>query len=142
MPLLRWLPEAPVRGQSPAPRPSTGLITDFLTQPDGRPHAMVTSYIRRGTTFWLTMVADTAPEATLQANPWLTLTVIDGDPRGYIGIQIEGPAEPSPPKMSPATCAPQSEPGCGHGCGSPRLAYYLAPQAARGLQVQLVAPRS
>lgn len=66
------------------------------TQPDGRPHAVVTSYIRRGTTFWLPMVAGTAPERNLQANPWLTLTVTDGDHNGYTGIQIEGPAETIP----------------------------------------------
>jgi hypothetical protein len=53
-------------------------------QPDGRPHAVVTSYIRRGTTFWLPMVAGTAPEHNLQTNPWLAMTVIDADHGGYI----------------------------------------------------------
>jgi hypothetical protein len=63
------------------------------TQPDGRPHAAVTSYIRRGTTFWLPMVAGTASERNLQAHPWLILTVTDGDRGGYTAIQIEGPAD-------------------------------------------------
>lgn len=63
------------------------------TQPDGRPHAMVTSYIRRGTTFWLPMVAGTAAERNLQANPWLTLTVTNDDYGGHTGIHLEGPAE-------------------------------------------------
>jgi hypothetical protein len=71
------------------------------TQPDDRPHAVVTSYIRRGTTFWLPMVAGTAPERNLQANPWLTLTVIDGDHGGYIGVQVEGPAETIPTEDVP-----------------------------------------
>jgi hypothetical protein len=66
------------------------------TQPDGRPHTVITSYINRGTTFRLPMAADTAPERNLQANPWLTLTVIDSDHDGYTSIQIEGPAETIP----------------------------------------------
>ena len=71
------------------------------TQSDGRPHTVVTSYIRRGTTFWLPMVAGAAPERNLQANPWLTLTVIDADRDGYIGIQVEGPAETTPTEDVP-----------------------------------------
>jgi hypothetical protein len=77
------------------------LVAVGSTQPNGKPHAVVTSYIRRGTAFWLPMVAGTAPERNLQANPWLTLTVIDGDRGGYVGIQIEGPAETIPTEDVP-----------------------------------------
>jgi Pyridoxamine 5'-phosphate oxidase len=43
------------------------------TRPDGRPHAAMSSYIRRDLTFWLPTVAGSVRERNLRGTPWLTM---------------------------------------------------------------------
>jgi predicted pyridoxine 5'-phosphate oxidase superfamily flavin-nucleotide-binding protein len=63
---------------------------------DGRPHAVISAYIRRGTTFWLPAVEGSARERNVRAHPWLTLTVTEGDRGAHVVILVEGPAEVVP----------------------------------------------
>jgi predicted pyridoxine 5'-phosphate oxidase superfamily flavin-nucleotide-binding protein len=60
---------------------------------DGRPHAVVSAYTRRGTVFWLPTVGGSVRERNIRAHPWLTLTVTEGDRGAHVVILIEGPAE-------------------------------------------------
>jgi hypothetical protein len=39
------------------------------TQPDGRPHAAITSYVRRGTSFWMPTAAGAVREANVRKEP-------------------------------------------------------------------------
>lgn len=71
-------------------------------RPDGRPHAAMSSYFRRGTAFWLPTVAGSVRERNLRGQPWLTLTVTEGDRDAHVAIIIEGPAEVVPLSQVPA----------------------------------------
>jgi hypothetical protein len=61
------------------------------TRPDGRPHAALTSYVRRDTAFWLPTVAGSVREQNLRAQPWLVLVVAEGDRGEHIAVIVEGP---------------------------------------------------
>jgi Pyridoxamine 5'-phosphate oxidase len=74
-------------------------------RPDGRPHAAMTSYVRRDATFWLPTVAGSVRERNVRAHPWLSLTVTEGDRDGHIVVLIEGPAAIVPPGEVPADVA-------------------------------------
>ncbi len=63
------------------------------TRPDGRPHAAMSSYVRRGSTFWLPTVAGAVRERNVRGQPWLTLVVAEGDREEHVVVSIEGPAE-------------------------------------------------
>lgn len=63
---------------------------------DGRPHAVVTSYTRRGTTFWMPTVEGAVRERNVREHPWLSLTVTEGDRGAHVVVLIEGPAEAVP----------------------------------------------
>jgi predicted pyridoxine 5'-phosphate oxidase superfamily flavin-nucleotide-binding protein len=63
------------------------------TRPDGRPHLALSSYVRRGTTFWLPAVARSVRERNIRAQPWTTLVVNEGDHNLHIAVIIEGRAE-------------------------------------------------
>jgi hypothetical protein len=80
-------------------------------RPDGRPHATVATYIRQDAVFWLPTMAGTARVRNLHAQPWLTLTVSEGDKGGdHMVVLIEGPARVVPAAEVPAdllTRAPQ-----------------------------------
>jgi len=69
---------------------------------DGRPHAAMSSYIRRGATFWLPTVAGSVRERNLRGAPWLTMVVSEGDRGAHIAVLIEGPAEVVAPDQVPA----------------------------------------
>ena len=71
------------------------------TRPDGRPHAALSSYIRRDGTFWLPMVAGSVRERNLGAAPWLTMVVTEGDHDEHIAVLIEGSAEVIEPSLTP-----------------------------------------
>lgn len=71
------------------------------SRPDGRPHAAVGSYLRRGTDFWLPTVAGAVRARNVRHQPWLTLTVTEGDHRGHVVVLIEGPADLIPPGRVP-----------------------------------------
>ena len=59
-------------------------------RPDGRPHAAMTSYIRRGTTFWMPAAAGTVRERNLGNEPWMVLVVTQGDRAEHVVVIIEG----------------------------------------------------
>ena len=62
-------------------------------RPDGRPHAAMSSYVRRGRDFWLPTVAGSVRERNLRAEPWITMTVTEGDRDSHVVVLLEGPAE-------------------------------------------------
>jgi general stress protein 26 len=63
------------------------------TRGDGRPHAAMSSYLRRGTTFWLPTVAGSVRERNLRGTPWLTMVIAEGDHGAHVVVILEGPAE-------------------------------------------------
>ncbi|WP_350277129.1 pyridoxamine 5'-phosphate oxidase family protein [Kribbella sp. HUAS MG21] len=63
------------------------------TRPDGRPHASMSMYIRRGGAFWLPAVAGSVRARNLRTNPWLTMVVAENDDESHIAVIAEGPAE-------------------------------------------------
>lgn len=66
------------------------------TRPDGRPHAAMSSYLRRGTAFWLPTVAGAVRERNLRRQPWLTMTVTEGERDEHVVVLLEGPADVVP----------------------------------------------
>ena len=72
------------------------------TRADGRPHAALSSYIRRDATFWLPTVAGSVRERNLRATPWLTMVIAEGDHHEHIAVLIEGSAEVIEPSLTPA----------------------------------------
>jgi hypothetical protein len=72
------------------------------TRADGRPHAAMSVYIRRGTTFWLPTMAGSVRERNLRATPWLTMVIAEGDHPEHIAVIAEGPAEVVAPSEVPA----------------------------------------
>jgi len=71
-------------------------------RPDGRPHAAMSSYIRRGGEFWLPTVAGSVRERNLRSEPWMTMTVTEGDRDSHVVVLLEGPAEVVTPAAVPA----------------------------------------
>jgi hypothetical protein len=71
-------------------------------RPDGRPQAAMSSYYRRGVIFWLPMVGNSARERNLRHQPWLTMTVAEGDHNGHIVVILEGISAIVPPLAVPA----------------------------------------
>jgi len=71
------------------------------TRADGRPHAAMSSYIRRDTTFWLPTVASSVRERNLRATPWLTMVIAEGDRGEHVVVILEGPAEVIAPAEVP-----------------------------------------
>lgn len=68
---------------------------------DGRPHAAMSTYIRREATFWLPTVAGSVRERNLRATPWLTMVVAEGDHDEHVAVLIEGSAEVIEPSLVP-----------------------------------------
>ena len=71
-------------------------------RPDGRPHAAMSSYVRRGREFWLPTVAGSVRERNLHAEPWMTMTVTEGDRDSHVVVLLEGPVEVVAPAAVPA----------------------------------------
>ncbi len=67
------------------------FATASTTRADGRPHAAPTSYVRRGTTFWLPTATATVRARNVDAQPWLVLVVAEGDRAEHVAVIIEGP---------------------------------------------------
>jgi hypothetical protein len=96
----------------PGERLSAEQLADYLgrrafavvssTRPDGRPHAAISSYVQRGTTFWLPTVAGSVRERNVRAQPWLSLVVTEGDRGRHIAVLIEGPADVVTPADAPS----------------------------------------
>jgi hypothetical protein len=72
------------------------------TRADGRPHAAMSVYIRRDTTFWLPTMAGSVRERNLLATPWLTMVIAEGDHPEHVAVIVEGPTEVSAPAQVPA----------------------------------------
>jgi len=70
-------------------------------RPDGRPHAAMCSYVRRGRDFWLPTMAGSVRERNLRAEPWMTMTVTEGD--------RDSPGQPLPP-LGPGGQRPRRRP--------------------------------
>ncbi len=94
-----------VRAYPPERRLSADQLASYLDRrafavigscrPDGRPHAAISSYIRRGHEFWLPTVAGSVRERNVRAKPWLTMTVCEGDEGerdGHVAVLVEGTA--------------------------------------------------
>ena len=103
---------ATARSYPPERRLNGGQLADYLgrrafavigsSRPDGRPHAAMSSFIRRGTAFWLPTVAGSVRERNVRREPWLTLTVTEGDRDRHAVVLIEGPADIAPVSEVPA----------------------------------------
>jgi hypothetical protein len=53
----------------------------------------MSSYVRHGRDFWLPTVAGSVRERNLRAEPWITMTVTEGDRDSHVVVLLEGPAE-------------------------------------------------
>lgn len=60
---------------------------------DGRPHAAMSLYYRRGTTFWLPTMAGSIRERNVGRTPWLTMVIAEQDDDRHIAVIAEGPTE-------------------------------------------------
>jgi hypothetical protein len=69
---------------------------------DGRPHAAMSLYVRRGTTFWLPTMAGSVRERNVRRTPWLTLVIAEEDHPVHIAVITEGPVEVVEPDSVPA----------------------------------------
>ena len=69
---------------------------------DGRPHAAMSIYVRRGTTFWLPTMAGSVRERNVRGQPWLTMVIAEGDHPVHIAVIAEGPVEIIAPPQVPA----------------------------------------
>ena len=69
---------------------------------NGRPHAAMSVYVRRGVTFWLPAMAGSVRERNLRGMPWLTMVIAEGDYPEHIAVIIEGGAEVVAPPQVPA----------------------------------------
>jgi nitroimidazol reductase NimA-like FMN-containing flavoprotein (pyridoxamine 5'-phosphate oxidase superfamily) len=69
---------------------------------DGRPHAAMSLYVRRGTTFWLPTMAGSIRERNVSRTPWLTLVIAENDHAKHIAVITEGPTEVIEPPQVPA----------------------------------------
>lgn len=69
---------------------------------DGRPHAAMSVYVRRGTTFWLPTMAGSVRERNLRSTPWLTMVIAESDHPAHIAVITEGPAQIVAPSDVPA----------------------------------------
>jgi general stress protein 26 len=72
------------------------------TRADGRPHAAMSIFIRRGITFWLPTMAGSVRERHLRSTPWLTMVIAEGDHPVHIAVIAEGSAEVVAPAEVPA----------------------------------------
>ena len=71
-------------------------------RPDGRPHAAMSAFVRRGTAFWLPTAAGSVRERNVRGEPWLTMTVTEGDRDAHIVVLVEGQADVVPvPEVPP-----------------------------------------
>ena len=53
----------------------------------------MSSYVRRGRDFWLPTVARSVRERNVRTEPWMTMTVTEGDRDRRVVVLLEGPAE-------------------------------------------------
>lgn len=63
------------------------------TRPDGRAHAAPTLFTPYAEAIWLPTVSNAARIANVRANPWLALSVVEGEHDTHAAVLMEGPAE-------------------------------------------------
>src|SRR5215831_12007809 len=61
-------------------------------RPDGRPHAAISSYVRREAAFWLPTASGSRRERNVSTQPWVTLVITHGDRGEHAVVLIEGTA--------------------------------------------------
>ncbi|MDA8396426.1 MAG: pyridoxamine 5'-phosphate oxidase family protein [Actinomycetota bacterium] len=103
------------RAYPPERRLSGELLSGYLdrrvfavvttTRPDGRPHAAITSYFRRGTSFWMPTAVGSAREGNVRHEPWLALVVTEGDRAEHVVVIVEGPCHAVDKSAVPADVA-------------------------------------
>jgi hypothetical protein len=103
---------ATVAAYPPERRLTAGQLTEYLdrrafavacsTRPDGRPHAAISSYVRREATFWLPAVTGSVRERNVRGQPWMTLVITHGDHDEHVVVIVEGPADVVAPPDVPA----------------------------------------
>jgi hypothetical protein len=96
----------------PERRLSAQQLADYLDRrafavigscrPHGRPHAAMSSYIRLGREFWLPTVGGSVRERNVRAQPWLTMTITEGDRDAHVVVLMEGAATVVAPADVPA----------------------------------------
>jgi Pyridoxamine 5'-phosphate oxidase len=96
----------------PERRLSARQLTDYLDRrafavigscrPDGRPPAAMSAYIRQGREFWLPTVGGSVRERNVRAQPWLTMTITEGDRDSHVAVLVEGRASVIAPAGVPA----------------------------------------
>ena len=85
----------------PAERRMTGAqLAHFLarrrylviatTRPDGRPHAALTSFVWRDSSFWIPTEHGTARLRNLEQNPYAFLVITEGEGESHIAVLAEG----------------------------------------------------
>jgi hypothetical protein len=104
--------EATSRSYPPERRLDAAGLTRFLdrrmfavistTRANGRPHATISSYVRRGTIFWLPTLTGSVRERNIQRQPWASLVITEGDANEHVVVIIEGPTEIVAPADVPA----------------------------------------
>ncbi len=97
---------------SPERRLSAAQLASYLdrrafavvgsTRENGRPHAAMSVYVRRGVAFWPPTMAGSVQERNLRGTPWLTMVIAEGDHPEHIAVIIDGPAEVVAPPQVPA----------------------------------------
>jgi hypothetical protein len=63
------------------------------TRRDGRPHAAPTLFSVYAEAFWLPTVGGAVRLANVSAQPWLALSIIEGEHDTHAAVLTEGPAE-------------------------------------------------
>ncbi len=63
------------------------------TRPDGRAHAAPTLFATYAEAFWLPTLGAAVRVRNVRANPWLALSIIEGEHDTHAAVLIEGPAE-------------------------------------------------
>jgi predicted pyridoxine 5'-phosphate oxidase superfamily flavin-nucleotide-binding protein len=61
-------------------------------RPDGRPHAVISGYVRRDDLFWLPVAEDSVRERNVRHQPWTTLVITHGERDEHVVVIVEGAA--------------------------------------------------
>jgi general stress protein 26 len=72
------------------------------TRRDGRPHATMSSYVRRDATFWLPTVSGSLRERNVAHTPAVSLVVGEGDHQEHLVVIVEADAAVVEPAAVPA----------------------------------------
>ena len=62
----------------------------------------MSAYIRQGREFWLPAVGGSVRERNVRAQPWLTMTITEGDRDAHVVVLVEGSATVVAPAGVPA----------------------------------------